>query len=69
MEVHPTQSTQPNYRDDFGQQRHAHSSRPKRKMLGKYYLCKTIGKGSMGKVKLAIDSLTHEQVKIINICF
>ncbi|KAI8368370.1 kinase-like domain-containing protein [Choanephora cucurbitarum] len=33
-------------------------------MVGKYYLCKTLGKGSMGKVKLAVDSETGEKVAV-----
>ncbi|KAI8380313.1 kinase-like domain-containing protein [Blakeslea trispora] len=36
----------------------------KQRMVGKYYLCKTLGKGSMGKVKLAIDSETGEKVAV-----
>ena len=36
-------------------------SRP-RKMVGSYRLTKTLGQGSMGKVKLAVHSVTGEKV-------
>ncbi|KAI7904944.1 kinase-like domain-containing protein [Cokeromyces recurvatus] len=38
-----------------------------RKVIGKYFLSKTLGKGSMGKVKLALNADTNERlaVKII----
>lgn len=32
------------------------------RMVGKYSLSKTLGKGSMGKVKLAINTETNEKV-------
>lgn len=40
---------------------HPHSTRSRR-MVGKYVLSKTLGRGSMGKVKLAINIETNEKV-------
>jgi len=37
-----------------------------RKVIGDYRLAKTIGQGSMGKVKIAIHQKTGEKVIIIN---
>ncbi|KAJ1674188.1 Serine/threonine-protein kinase, partial [Spiromyces aspiralis] len=43
------------------QQQHGASHRPRR-MVGSYQLAKTIGAGSMGKVKLALDIRSNERV-------
>ncbi|PVZ99284.1 hypothetical protein BB558_004702 [Smittium angustum] len=52
----------------FGSGKTKHSSQPRQKVVDKYILSKTIGAGSMGKVKLGLDILTNEwvAVKIIN---
>lgn len=36
-----------------------------RKRVGKYVLSKTLGRGSMGKVKLALNTETNKDVNII----
>lgn len=33
-----------------------------RKVIGKFFLFKTLGRGSMGKVKLALNTETNEKV-------
>jgi hypothetical protein len=65
MEIHTTLPTQPSHHIDIDPHRHDHPPRSKRRIIGKYYLGKTVGKGSMGKVKIAIDSVNHKQVKKI----
>lgn len=51
---------------DRRQHRDASSSRPSRsnRILGDYTLSKTLGAGSMGKVKLATHNITGEKVHI-----
>ena len=49
-------------RKEFAENLYSGASSSSQKMLGKYYISKTIGKGSMGKVKLAINTFTHEKV-------
>lgn len=51
-------------RDRDRERRHATSSRTSRsnRILGDYTLSKTLGAGSMGKVKLATHNITGEQV-------
>ncbi|KAI9480431.1 MAG: kinase-like domain-containing protein [Benjaminiella poitrasii] len=41
----------------------ANSTQPKR-VIGRYFLSKTLGKGSMGKVKLALNTDTNEKVAV-----
>ncbi|KAJ1975998.1 Serine/threonine-protein kinase [Dimargaris verticillata] len=43
--------------------RHSHGSRSRR-VVGRYQFTKTIGAGSMGKVKLAVDLTTGEKVAV-----
>ena len=39
-----------------------------RKVLGEWTMSKTLGAGSMGKVKLGISSITGEKVRILSLC-
>lgn len=54
-------ATQPKRNPDHGS-RHTRSGRPNR-ILGDYTLSKTLGAGSMGKVKLATHNVTGEKVR------
>jgi serine/threonine protein kinase len=40
-------------------------SRSSNRILGDYTLTKTLGAGSMGKVKLAIHNVTDEKVRVV----
>ncbi|KIK64112.1 hypothetical protein GYMLUDRAFT_95016 [Collybiopsis luxurians FD-317 M1] len=53
-------------RDRDRERRHASSTRPSRsnRILGDYTLSKTLGAGSMGKVKLATHNMTGEQLAV-----
>ncbi len=59
---HRTHTTGEERRRD-GSRSNGTSNRAQRRILGDYTLTKTLGAGSMGKVKLATHNLTGEQVR------
>lgn len=62
MEIQNSHPPRMEVRHDHDQ----HHSKRSRKMIGKYYLTKTVGRGSTGKVKLAINTVTNEKVTTNN---
>lgn len=60
MEIQNSHPPRMEVRHDHDQ----HHSKRSRKMIGKYYLTKTVGRGSTGKVKLAINTVTNEKVAV-----
>jgi len=67
IQAHPQLNQQPlqNSSNNHHHHQHSHQStdammRPRR-VIGKFFLSKTLGKGSMGKVKLALNTETNEK--------
>lgn len=48
---------------------HSYRNSSGRRMVGPYQLSKTIGAGSMGKVKVAVDTRSNKRVSIVSCCF
>ncbi|KAJ1660735.1 Serine/threonine-protein kinase, partial [Dispira simplex] len=63
LPLDPRHVSGPNHHGNFTSQRARQSSRTRR-VVGRYQFTKTIGAGSMGKVKLAIDLTTGEKVAV-----
>ncbi|CAK5277862.1 unnamed protein product [Mycena citricolor] len=60
----PSQATTSNGTEDEGRSRPATTSKRTNRILGDYTLSKTLGAGSMGKVKLATHNITGETLAV-----
>lgn len=63
IQAHPHQhhsSNNQQHHTTSSNEAHHATMRPRR-VIGKFFLSKTLGKGSMGKVKLALNTETNEK--------